>query len=507
MSPENDGSVDRPWSTLEQVFAAGKTFPPGAWILLRRGYHGGPIIHGNNTAMVTIAAEAGHAPIMKWVKFSGATKWTLQDVFIRPDSAPDDGERTMLQFLSSSSDNVVRNVGAYSTQDPYGYRADEKAWLAHQRQGLVVKSGGRNLIEKLYLLNVGNGMLVESTDNVIRRTTMENFTRDGWVPLGDANTWEWNVMMNAIMTDHTISIFDKPPKPERLHRDMVQTWNGARKGMVFRGNVLIAVADPTLPVAGNDPTATGYIDKRIPAFAGWNGPFTGYRFENNVVFTDHQAGIWLANAKDCVIVNNTLTTIDLPASKGYPAIKIIGTSTGNRVYNNIANAFDMSESTVAVLGHNITAPPYATTFLAQKQPMADVRLRATATSAIGAADDAFAPDLDADGLPRPKSGRDIGAYELAAAPSADTTAPTPPGAPRVIVVSGLGADLAWSESSDDRGVAGYDIFRDGAKVGRTRNGARFFDLTDKAATAKYEVVAFDGAGNASKHSAVATAKP
>lgn len=499
----NDGSFDRPWSTLEEVFAAGKTFAPGAHIFLRRGYHGGPTVRGKNASTVTIRAAPGHAPIVKWLKLSEATHWAIEDLFIRPDAAPDDGERTMIRFLAGSEGNVLRNVGAYSTQDPHGWRADEKAWLAHQRQGMHIQSGGGNVVDGLHLLNVGNGMLVESTGNRITHSTQENFTRDGWVPLASDNTWEFNVLMNSIMTDHTISIFDKPPKPERLHRDMVQTWNGAKKGMVFRGNVLIAVADPTLPVAGNDPTTTGYVDKRIPAFAGWDGPFTGYTFENNAVFTDHQAGIWLNNATNCTVVNNTLTTITYAPSTGYPSIKIIGSSSGNRVYNNIASKLDFTTSVIAGSGHNLVAPDYAATFLAQKQPFADVHPRATAIAAIGTADDAFAPLLDADGLPRPKIGRDIGAYQHG--PSADVSPPTTPGAPRVIVVGGLGADLAWTESTDDRAVRGYDIYRNGVLVGRTRNGARFFDLTPDAAKSTYEIVAFDASGNASKRSPPAKA--
>lgn len=498
----NPGTAARPWRTLEEVFAANKTFASGDRITLRRGYHGGPIIRGRNAGRVTIGAEPGHAPIMKWVKFSGAQGWTLEDVFINPQAAPADTQGTMIEFLASSSDNVVRNVGAYSTQDPYGWRANEAAWLSQQKQGLDIASGGNNRIVDVHLMNTGNGMLVRSTGNVIEGTTLENFTRDGWVVLGNNNTWQYNVMMNAIMTDHTISIFSR--SPERLHRDMVQTWNGSKTGMVFRGNTLIAVADPSLPVAGNDPTATGYIDKRIPAFAGWDGPFSNYTFENNVIFTDHQAGIWLNNATNCRIVNNTLTTIALPTSTGFPAVKIIGASSGNVVFNNIANKFDYLASAVASQGQNLTAPSYGTTFLAQLQPMADVRLRPSAALAIDRANDAFAPALDADRSPRPASGRDIGAYELAASASADALAPTVPGAPRVVAVPGLGADLAWEASTDNRGVKGYDVYRNGAKVGRTRNGARFFDLNATPERASYAVVAFDASGNRSAMSRAAS---
>lgn len=493
-SMSNPGTSAQPWSTLEAVFAANKTFVPGDRIYLRRGYHGGPTIKGANTGVVTILAQAGHAPVMKWVKFSGAKKWILQDVFINPEVAPADSQSTLIELLATSTDNIVRNVGAYSTQDPYGWRENEQAWLSRQKTGLNISSGGNNRIERVHLMNVGNGILVGSTGNVIDHTTLENFTRDGWVPLANNNTWQYSTIMNAIMTDHSISIFST--NPERLHRDMVQTWNGARSGMVFRGNLMIAVADPSLPIAGNAATATGYIDKRIPVFAGWDGPFRDYVFENNVIFSDHQAGIWLKNATNCRIVNNTATGITGAISSGFPAIKIIGSSAGNYVYNNIANSFDIAAGFLAGSGNNLTGPAYASTYLAQAQPMADVRLKSSAAAAIGQANDAYAPAIDADGNVRSATQRDIGAYEYGTWTSADTTAPSTPGVPLAVSVPGVGVDLAWAASTDNRGVNGYDVYRNGAKVGRTRNGARFFDVYTGAA-AVYAVEAFDASGNRS----------
>lgn len=502
-SMSNPGTSASPWRTLEEVFAAGKKFVAGDRIYLRRGYHGGPSITGKNAGMVTIVAESGHAPVMKWVQFSGASFWTLQDVFINAQAATADAHGALIEFVSSSTDNVIRNVGAYSTEDPTGWAADEQAWLTNQKTGIEVKSGGNNRLVGVHVMNVGNGMIVSSTGNLIEHTTLENFTRDGWVPLGNNNTWQYNVMMNAIMTDHTLSIFDKPPKQERLHRDMVQTWNGAKVGMVFRGNTLISVADPTLPVAGNDPTTTGYIDKRIPAFAGWDGPFDQYTFENNVIFTDHQAGIWLNNATNSRIVNNTCTGITGASSTGYPAIKIIGASSRNLVYNNVANGFELPATALAGAAANVPAPSYGF-FLAQAQPHADVHLKPTAAALIDKANDRFAPSLDADGRPRPPTLRDIGAYEYGSL-AADTSPPTAPGVPRVVRVSGLGADLAWQASTDDRAVTGYDVYRDGKKVGRTRNGARFFDVTTGQRSASYTVQAFDASGNRSAMSAAASA--
>lgn len=59
--------------------------------------------------------------------------------------------------------------------------------------------------------------------------------------------------------------------------------------------------------------------------------------------------------------------------------------------------------------------------------------------------------------------------------------------------------LAWGLSSDDRDVAGYEVYRDGASIGTTYVAG----LEDRTATSGahvYEVAAFDSAGNFSQRS-------
>ena len=503
-SMTNSGSVSSPWSTLESVFAANKTFVAGDNIYLRRGYHGGAIIKGNNSSMVTISAEAGHAPIFKWIQFQNARFWTIQDIFINPQVATADGVAQLILLDKSSTDNLVKNCFACSTQDPYGWRADEQGWLNNQKLGMHVKSGGRNHIDGVFFLNVGNGIFVNTTYNLIENTVIENYTRDGWATNGDYTTYQYNMILNAIMTDHTLD-GNLSPTP-RFHRDMVQSYSGGGKtGVVFRGNIFVSQADLSLPAAGYGPTTTGYMAPIMPAFAGWDGPFQDRVYENNVVFTDITAAIWLNNATNCTIVNNTLARVTSTSGSAFPLIRIIGTSSNNRVYNNIADGYDCASSTLA--GGNTLSPSnitvkrtsYASTYLSEAQPRADVHLTASASSAINKARPEYAPALDADGNPR-NGAPDIGAYEQGHFVGADTAAPSTPGKPRVIHIEGLGCDLLWTPATDNRVVAGYDIYRNNQKVARTRNGAKFFDLFNGTGSLSYTVKAFDRSGNFSSFS-------
>ena len=66
-------------------------------------------------------------------------------------------------------------------------------------------------------------------------------------------------------------------------------------------------------------------------------------------------------------------------------------------------------------------------------------------------------------------------------------------------------NLAWSASTDNIGVTGYRIFRDGTQIG-TATSTSYADTTTQASTTySYHIVAVDAAGNISDASNTATA--
>ncbi|MFF8866171.1 glycoside hydrolase family 6 protein [Streptomyces sp. NPDC015139] len=87
----------------------------------------------------------------------------------------------------------------------------------------------------------------------------------------------------------------------------------------------------------------------------------------------------------------------------------------------------------------------------------------------------------------------------------DTKAPT---APTGLTVSATTADsvsLTWTAATDDTGVAGYDVYRDGVKAG-TATGTSYTDQgLSPATTYRYTVKARDAAGNVSAASAAIAA--
>ena len=92
------------------------------------------------------------------------------------------------------------------------------------------------------------------------------------------------------------------------------------------------------------------------------------------------------------------------------------------------------------------------------------------------------------------------------ATSPDTTPPTTPGNVAATAVSSSQINLTWSASTDNVGVAGYKIFRNGSLAGSTTTALTYSDTGLTASmTYSYTVEAFDAAGNVSTPSTAVTA--
>lgn len=91
------------------------------------------------------------------------------------------------------------------------------------------------------------------------------------------------------------------------------------------------------------------------------------------------------------------------------------------------------------------------------------------------------------------------------APVVDTTPPSVPANLAATAVSTSQINLSWSASTDNIGVTGYQVFRNGSQVATTTITS-FSDTNLALATSySYAVSAFDAAGNVSAQSATATA--
>lgn len=89
--------------------------------------------------------------------------------------------------------------------------------------------------------------------------------------------------------------------------------------------------------------------------------------------------------------------------------------------------------------------------------------------------------------------------------TSDTTPPTAPGNLTATATGPGQVNLSWTASTDNVGVTGYTVYRNGTQIGSTGTATTFSDITAQPATTyTYTVVAFDAAGNVSQPSNTAT---
>ena len=95
---------------------------------------------------------------------------------------------------------------------------------------------------------------------------------------------------------------------------------------------------------------------------------------------------------------------------------------------------------------------------------------------------------------------------VSAASADDAVPPSAPGTPQVVMRTLTSIALSWQPSTDDVGVLGYKVFRDGVEVGDTDHPGVTDSGLQPNTTYTFYTEAFDAAGNRSAASPEATVR-
>jgi hypothetical protein len=401
-SMSNLGTAAAPWSTLQEVFAAGKTFVEGDVIYLRSGNHGFPVITGDNAGDVTITKQAGHEPVINRIDFIGATHWVLDGVEVHTTAALPAAhplthpvfpvyENTLLRITSASSEITLRNCSIYSIGNSSAWTADD--WNTKAWNGVYINNNSHHVtIDKCHVKNVFFGINMNNTTHhlTIKNSIVRNFCGDALRASCDDLIIENNVIRDVYSTNGN-------------HYDMIQGFASAR--VVIRGNIILS-ATSSRPLI--------HEAQGIGAFDGW---FDDWIVENNLVATGHWNSITLLGARNCRVVNNTVVHNPLGAGTMRPWIQIAahkdGTPpTGNVVRNNITPWLN-TDASVGIVDFNVVSTDYASLFVNYQRLNFHLRPLGAATAA-GTPD--LAPPTDIEGNPRTLP-IDAGAYDFESDPN------------------------------------------------------------------------------------------
>lgn len=400
-SMSNPGTSTAPWSTLEAVFTAGKTFAAGDVIYLRSGYHGTPQVKGVNSGTVYIQAQSGHTPTAKSLDVLNAAHWTISDLALSPFYAGTTmtNSDVICRIRSSASYITVQNCKINSVADTVNVESWSVADWSQAAFGVYSEGPNTQIIGNT-VKNVRFGIWIRPTANnsTVSGNIIENFSADA-MRAEQCNNCEfsYNTVMNAYL--------DEPHDGDTNHDDgfqsLINTPGIIMSNITLRGNIFISCTNPAQPHKGLMQgigcfTTAGYI-----AYSGWI-------VENNVVAINMINGIALGGASNCRIVNNTVVTNPLTLGGDTPQTRIDqAVSTGNTVRNNLSPSWIFSGTYTA--DHNITlsSANYSTHFV--DYPNLDLHLK-TGSSAINAGSSTLAPAIDCDQFPR-SAPYDVGAFE------------------------------------------------------------------------------------------------
>lgn len=374
----------------------------GDRLLLMNGYHGSITIQDlYQDDPIIVEAAPGHKPQIKNLRCLGASNWIFRGLSISPSFVePYEKVSTLVVFENHNFrgpclNSTIEDSEIFSVVDTSQWTKDD--WNNLSCSGISVQADNC-VVKNNYLKNVNFGISVSGKNAKIIGNTIENFAGDGLRGLGDYGLFEDNLVMNCYAINSN-------------HDDGFQSWSvgsdgqvgtGEVKGVILRGNMIINYTDPNQPFRGT-----------LQGIGCFDGFYTDWVVENNVIITDHWHGITFLGARNVKIINNTVVDIN-EVSPGPTWIRIgahkNGTPSENcLVRNNITMSLQVGSETAN--DHNLKIDfNWAKRYFVNYEKF-DLHLTPD-SPAIDSGEIEFAPSIDKDKVKRPQgNGVDLGAYE------------------------------------------------------------------------------------------------
>ena len=282
---------------------------------------------------------------------------------------------------------------------------------------------------------------------------------------------------------------DVDPKPKEVINETVAEW-------VLDGSII-----------GDDPVnATGGRSKQAATFQTVGGPFYDAGSSSHVGW-DNGVGTkyWLATLSTKNYENLTLSSEQRSSNSGPRDFKVEISSDKENWISVTDNSTDIKDLVVAP-GSSYNAFLKDAPLPKGANNQEELYIRWVVTSTTAANPVSYPDGAGGWGSNYIRNMIIKGDLMEGAEIPTDTEAPTAPTNLLGVAASDTAINLSWTASSDNMAVAGYNIFRDGTKVGTATTTS--YNDTGLTAGKEYDyyVIAFDSSGNQSNASATIKVK-
>ncbi len=354
-SMNGDGSIARPWSTLEAVVAAnlinGQDKASGAvhagdLIYLYNGNHGSVDLSTYsgkfvNTDFITIQAAPSNTPVLNKLTLESCSHWAIRGLtFLNPTTIP----QNYILVRFNQCDNILFDSNTIYSQSDVSKWTPTNWQTSSAYYGLYF-TGVSSTLTNNTIKNIQNGVYIGGDGVILKSNTIDYFSNDG-IEFSAGNS----VIQSNRVTNH-YGHYDTG-----LHADLIQGWTVGglvTSNVVIDSNIVIA-STGTYPQIPPVPTCVG-VDM-IQGISIFDGVWNNVTVTNNVVAAAAYHGMGFYGVSNSVIANNTV--IRQGADQNYVAWIGVFESAGQTVTNtvvrnNIANNFQISVAGT-VNDHNIS---------------------------------------------------------------------------------------------------------------------------------------------------------
>lgn len=441
------GTYEKPWSTLQEVFEAKKSFEPGDILFLRRGYHGMPKITGHNPEDVIIEASPGHSPGLHNLTFKNASHWVVKNLTISKKTTPKNHPHNEIRATGGITIDTQQNENSHYITIERCSLYTEQNNTHFTRTDWANRKAAINVYGTHHKL-IGNHMY---NGGGIQIGFHANYTYVGYNVIENIGTDAAGLRANHCIIEQ--NLFMNSRKVNSNHNDFLQCWGSSHN--TVRYNEFRAYTDPNQSFISIDPNKPGISSTQ--GMGMFDGTFDSWLIEHNLIRVDQGIGIFAHNILNSTIRHNKIIRRgpSIWRSSEPPGL-YVGSSGDYRVFGGRPSL------------NNIVTDNEAEKLLLSKKT---------------------------------NSGRSIGyaannVVSHSYSPPIDFEAPTAPELLSATFIPGYGIDLDWTSTTDNVKVTGYFIYRNGKRIGKKRTGTHFL-VTSKDLSGTFQVAAFDYNGNVS----------